>query len=482
MKNLIFIVLFLFTATTVIGSDQVEIKIPRYNKKINTFSGKYSDTQSFHIIFTRNLRKRNYESFFYLYDGKQVINFPILENHESYDVVSYHSKNGVINLILSYTSKERDYKRIVSYDTTSLSIKQSNPISHQDFLTSISEKEESVLIYKSDKSFRISHFIGSQEPQKKSLDISRIHVLYKFFNEQSVSVIKTDEFVANGSTNSIRIYKDKNILYFTRDSNKPLNTSIKNLSFNNMNSNITQLFSLNLNEDTINTRFFTIRSNNIIEFKKTISFVKDHKLYQLSLSKKNGVISIADIYDASKQKSYFLDTSIAKYINGNSSFSGIDDFLKNANKSKYIPTLTINKTMSNNLRIRLDYVDINYYYNNYWFHHWHMQQHQIFMQQNMQRLVPTGFGPFTENDTTFENATVLLEKRFFELIVDPNGVLLESDNTKLFYKQYNKKKYYKVLNENKKLKHISSCFLENDFRGFAYNKKTKRFIFENYKL
>ena len=470
-----------FSATEILNN---QITIPKHYKTENTFSGDLSKEDSFHLIFTKNKKTREYEVFTYLFDGKDIQKLNSFHHKESYSVVSFHHKDDILSLLLSFKIKKKPFLKKINYNLITKEKIEFESTSHEDFLTSIRQKDKSILVYKSDEFFKVINFIGKDSPVIKEIKIeNKDDQLNKFFKGKSVSSIKTDEFVANGSTNTVRLYFEDNTLFFTRDSDEPLNVNIAGISLNNKKTNVTQLLKLNLETDNLVPEILTFENANGEKFKKATSFFTKDKLFQLALSKKQGFINIADVNTGEVLNNISLDASISEFVKGNSEFVGIDKFLNNAGRNKHNATITANKTASDKIRIRLDYVDITYNYNyNWWWHHqqfmWHQQQHQMFIQNQIQRSIPTGFGPKQPNDFAFENAVIIKQKRFFELLLDANGNLLNEDLPETIYKEIDKKEYIDKLDDISDYSMESSCFLKDSFRFIAYSKRNKHFIIQ----
>lgn len=463
-----------------------EISIPDNFKVEDTFSGNLSDTNSFHLIFTKDKETKNYTIFSYLYDGENIKNLPGFTEEEPLSIVSFHQKNNILSLLLTYSIKKKPYLKTVHYNLVTNEKTASEAILHDDFVTSIRTIDESILIYKSVNSFKIKSYAGNSLPLTKELNLLDNLDVKKFFNQQSVTSIKTDEFVANGATNTVRLYYEDNSLFFTRDSDEPIDINVIGFSLNNKKANITQLLKFDLNSQILTPKFSSYENANGEKFKKATSFFSNNMLFQLALSKKEGFINIIDINSGNIMNNIVLNASMSKFVKGNPEFDSVEDFLNNAGKNKYNATITANKTTTDKIRVRLDYVDINYRYTYdwWWFHQqfmWQMQQHNMqIMQQNIQRNIPRGFGPYNDDDFIF--ATKKIEKRFFEIIIDINGNLVQEELPELLFKEIDKEIYIKNLEEIDKYKYESSCFLNNSFRFIAYDLTNRKFIIETKKL
>jgi len=460
------------------------IVLPKDNKILGTFSGDISDIDSFHLIFTKNKKSRNFEVFTYLFDGEKIDKLPGILSKQSYEVISFHKKNDFLSLLLNYTIKKKTFIKRIDFNLKTKQRTETEMGSHEGYLTSVRLKDKSILIYKTDEVFKVLNYIGNEAPLNKELALKENLDIKKFFKDNTVTSIKTNEFVANGATDLVRLYYDKNTLFFTKESDDPLNISVAGISLNNKKTNHTELLKLDLNTSKLFPKFLMFKNGKNEKFKKATSYFAKDKLFQLALSKKLGFIKISDVNTGKPLKTISLDNSISNYVKGSSGFQGIKKFLKNAGKNRYHATITANKTQSDKIIVRVDYVDITYSYNyNWWWLHQQMfLQQQQFHMQNVRRSLPSGFGPNALNDYAFETATFSKEKRFFELLIDPKGDLLKEGLYNPFYKEIDKKKYIEDLDDIRGIKFESSCFLKNSFRYIVYKKSMKGFVIKTDKL
>ncbi len=478
MKKIITLLIIFLCSQAILATEIInnQITLPKHYKTENTFSGDLSETSSFHLIFTKNKKTKKFEVFSYLFNGEKIDKLPSFINEKSYSVVSFHKKNNILSLLLSYKIKKESFVKRIDFNLSTKSKTEHQPFKNEDFLTSIRQKEKSILIYKDykeKKSFRIFEFIGNSKPVVKELKLKRRKdKVEAFFKDKSVSSVKTDEFVANGSTNDIRVYFENNTLFFTKDTEDPFQINVVGIDLNNKRTNVTQVLKFDLNKSNLTPKFVTFKNANEKKFKKATSFLSNNKLFQLALSKDTGLINIADINTSKSLNTITLDENLNSKAKGNPDFKDIRSFLKRAGKNRYKATITANKTKTDKIIVRVDYVDITYRYNyNWWWHHQQMFMHQ----QQIQMSVPTGFGPRQPNEDVY---TFSEKKRFFELLLDANGQLLNEDLPETFYKEINKKEYIDKLDDVKGYSMESSCFLKGSFRFIAYSKKSKVFTIQ----
>jgi len=446
------------------------IKLPDHFKVENTFSGDLPDNKSFHLIFAKNKNTKRFEIFSYLYDGDKVIEMGVIKNKHSYSLVSFHSNGNMLSLLLNYKIKKENFIRKIELNIESKEISESKAFGHKDFETSFRKVDRSILIYKSKTDLLIRQFKGSEEAQEKNINISIEGTSIKrYFKDQYISSINTDEFVDNGSTLKLKVYLIEDDLVFTKEDQKGNQTSVL-------------IFSLNNDNDPFRNSF---SNTNAIKFKKSTSYVFDNKLYQLAISKDKGTIKVWDIYTNRVLSEIALQESLGKYVKSKENFKGITDYLKQAAKKKYIPTIAVNKTIAGIGLVRIDYVDITYSYNyNWWWHHHQFmmwQQQQMHFQNNMMNSVPN-FGPSLSNNYILDLYKFESDDRYFELLIDGKGSIANNDNTETVYSDLNKEEYIDKLEDIDDFKYESSCFLKDSFRFIAYSKVRKGFVFQTNEL
>lgn len=433
-----------------------EIVIPKNFKTDRTFSGDLSDTDSFHLIFGKNRKTKSYTVLAYFFDGKETLELPSLTNEKPYNVLSYHYKNNILSLLLTYNvNKKKTFLKRINYNLKENILEESDVLDHTNIENVIRVKDRSILLYKEGEVLFVKEFIGNYPIIIKTLKVDKVSSFSDYFKDKYVAIIKNNEFVKNGSLSKLKLYYNNHSLIFTKDTDLFRNT---------------EFIKLNLSKDSLSIEKKTFDNETEGNFQKMASFFSDDKLYQFIQTKEKSFINFFDTNTGQKLSTFFLDESLNGYVKNNSNFQGISNFLKHSKKTNYIVTITANKTINNKIRIRLDYVDIDYSYQNNFLQF--NQMNQGVMRQNL----PTGFGPKINDDFVFNNAVVEKEKRFFELIIDKKGTLLNEKLPETIYKEIDKKKEVDHLKGISHFKYQSSCFLKNSFRYMAYDKSTKSFI------
>jgi len=446
------------------------IKLPKHFKVESTFSGDLPDNKSFHLIFTKNTNTKNFEVFSYIYDGVKSEKLNTFVSEKPYGIVSFHYDNDIISLVLSYKIKKDYFVKRIGINTVTKAIEETEALPHDDLLTSIRNKKSSTLIYKTKEEFIIRQFFGNLPLKKYKLEIKdKEHEIKKFFKDNNVSSINTNEFVSNGATSKVRVYSIGDKLIFTKE---------------NDSDNKTETLEVLFDKDNLKTSFKTFINTGEKKYKRNTSFIMDNRLYHLGVSKEEGSIKIWDISSKKTLNEISINDALISKSTTSKDFEGFEIFLKQASRKKHNPTITVNKTENNNFLLRVDYVDVlySYHYNWWWHHHMMMQMHQQMHMQNMMNSAPS-FGPAFSDDYIFENYTLREENHHFELLIDESGNMLPKDKrTDTIYKEIDKEEYIDTLDDVKGIKHESSCFLEDSFRYIAYSKSFDGFVFKTNKL
>ncbi|CAL2088402.1 hypothetical protein [Tenacibaculum sp. 190524A05c] len=471
IKNF-FVLVLTFLSTALIANENLTetIKLEKHYKVENTFSGDLYENTSFHFIFAKNKKTKEKEILGYLYNGAQVEKLENISSKKELSIISFHSTTSHLTVLFSYKEKKNEFLKRVVYDLSTKKITENESSSNEDMEASFRTKNKSVLIFKNDDKLFFKSFTEDKKAKESSYTFKDDKDPIKiFFEDNHISTIKTDEFVANGSTSELKAYLENDKIIFTKEDEKQNKCSV---------------LALSLSEETIIPQpilNFTNTSPNK-KFKKTVSYYSNGKLFLVSLSKKMGGLKIFDIAKNQELNSIAFDQNLVSQLKTSTAFDGIEKFLKNAGKNKYNPTVTVNKTTSDKLVIRMDYVDVNYGYKyNWWWHHqqFFMWQQQFYMQQ-MQMNMPSGFGP-SQPEYFFPSITKD-EKHYFELLIDLNGKLLNEELPRTMYNEVDKKQFVDTLEKIKSIKHESSCFLKDSFRYIGYSKKLKSFIFQTNKI
>ena len=205
------------------------------------------------------------------------------------------------------------------------------------------------------------------------------------------------------------------------------------------------------------------------------NYFYDDKLVFLSVGKQDLSLKTFDTKNSKEIRQLSIMNDLRKILPENA----VADYVKTALKSSIKSTVTVNKTKSGKLALRLDNVEeAEYHYHYNWFmHHWMFQQQMMMQQQMMQHQMmqrqmsaPRGFGPLPDNYLPFVKEKKLPALAFV-LDVDFNVAQADSDTT--VYPNIDKDKYLDIYKDNKTMKNLTSDFTDTDMRYISFNPKTK---------
>lgn len=436
------------------------ISLSRNYKVENTFSGDTANDESFHLIIAKNSKTKQCEIIPISNTNGELNQLKSVSFDKMPSVLSYHNNGDGLTLIVSSKGKKEDEFTIVDINLSTGESVKSDPISDKNFKTVIRKKHSNLLVFSDKTSIKILNIKDSKSTSEIAGESTEsTEDFLKDLNKNSLSAVNTNEYVSNGSINTFRAYAEENSVFITKEDTKDNQTVVLNLPLDGA-----SLFNL---ESTV------YKSKSIEDAKKSTSYVQNGQLFQMSMSKTEGDLSIFNLQDNLETN---LDLNAVKISKKSKDFESITEFLKQATRSKNEPTVTINETTSGDVSVRVDYVnkkEYNYNYNWWWHHNWAFQHHMMMMQQQIQiQQQMRSFGPNSFYEVPFFAKD---DKHHFEIVLNPSNTVIENGELETIYQEIDKKKYIKELDDNTKVKHTSTVFINNQLRYFGYNKKTKKY-------
>lgn len=445
-----------------------KVKLDKKYKVQGTFSGNTSGENSFHLILAKNKEDKTFEVLPYSYEGESLNAIAPVVFDEEVHIVSFHNNDDVLTLITQKKIKRDTFLNIVDVNLSTGEHEVSAPIDAEHFKTVLRTKDQNYLVFAKFNQLIIKEVISAADIKETEL-LSNLENedFLKRLSEQGIDALNQEGFTTNGSIKDYRLYKNDDQIIITKDSNK---------------SHKTRVLKINLDEkEEANGAITTYESKDGMEkVKKETSYFLDNKIYQLKVSKKDAVINI---FNLDNEKSENINLSSSRMMEVVSNKESLSNFSKQATKSKNQPTITVNPTTSNALKVRLDYVNVNEYsyQNNWWWHHqWMMQNmmwQQQMMQQQMMRNVQNSLPRFGPNppEVFIPVKASASSNSYVEFAIDPRNQLLDAKDLIPIHKDIDKKKYIDKLEAKTYLKTASTVFTDNAFRYFAYNKNFKSF-------
>jgi len=438
-----------------------EIKLESYHKTKTTFSGELNDLNSLHLIIAKNTQTKGFDIIpsIFNFKGQNIKQYNAISFNKQPSIVSFHSNNNIISLITSIKVDKEDFIRVIDMNIGSGEIKTSKDISKEDLKTSIRRKNKTILIYSFKEKIELIDIENSNSI--KSINVTPsvgAKSVFESIFKTSLDVIRYDEFIKHGSIRKNRLYaKDTEIIITTEYVDK----------------NETKVVKIPLNKESdIEVDAIKFKNDEKELTKKSTSFVINNKLYQFKTNKNIGEILVFNLDNGEESEIQFSESNI---YNKSKKLKNLESFFKIASKTNYEPTITLNRTKSNNYLMRLDYVFASTYNYIDW-HHFHWQQNQFFNQPQI--TVPSRFGgPSVEfyDKLAFNENQIIPKKYYFNILIDSNDTILNNVQDELVYKNIDKQKYKDIINNSFNYKYSSYIFLKNQFRYFVYHKDSKSF-------
>ncbi len=424
-----------------------EIKLGENYKIITTFSGKLGDKESFHIVIAKNRDTKKYEAIPISFFNNTLKKLESISFNKQPIINSYHSNNNLISMAVSLGSVRPIRKSIVDLNIITGAYKVTSIPKESVLKASIRNLNKTLLITKHFNILKVYKVVNSQDISSASFRREKQNRhFFKGASSSSFAPIDRDEFVANGSTNSFKVYSDDtDMLHITKDDFSNKFTSILSV---NMPAKDSVELSVNSKEFSYD-KFSTVR--------EASSYFFEDNLYQFICDRKSSFININNLKTGKLISIVLSDEKIHSHADG---FEDLSDFLKYAVKSEYKSTITVNKSSNgDNLIIRCDYVNpITYNYHRDWF--WWQFQQPILDHQQMINNSIRSFGPSnTYGDICFlEDA----KKHYFEIVLDKDFNLVNKGVSVAYkYKEIDKEKHIKDIKEEKAFEHLSSVFLKD---------------------
>ena len=471
MKKLLLVLTFFIFQIT-FSASIFTYKLNRNEKLEGDYSVSINKNKSCHFLFIKNSTTKKFVIKSFLMNENQKVtsledlildeepNF--LTNHLNKDnltVTSYDEKKKTLTIIdFDLKSGKNSSKTITSFSKPDLYFIQKDKSVLVNFTKNKNDVE--VRFIADANSVKEQHFTIPNELLKE----------FKSFKSTSspIEAINQNEFVKNGSINDFRGYLGNKNLYFTDSSS---NSELKYLNFN---------FQSNTVENKTITYGFDKKSKN------NNSFIYDNKLFVTSVLSDDAIIKSFDLSTGNETKRLSVTSDLSSVLDA----KAVQDFNSQAKSSSLAATITVNKTVDNNYKVRLDRVNkanYNYNYNWFWQHQFMMMQMQQMQLQQMQQIRNVGggrvggFGPsYSENSLYYVGKDK--ENYFLEFVINTNFEPLKEATLETEFKNYDVDKVIKEFEDNKSIKKFSPAFLPNEMRYVYQDSKTKTIVIDFRKL
>jgi hypothetical protein len=467
MKKILLLVLFISVQLSY-ATELFSYKLNENEKLEGNFSIVVNLKETCHFLFIKNTELKKYIVRPYFLSSERKIkqlddvvldvepNF--LTNHTNGDVVT----------VSSYDEKKK-MLTVIDFNTTT---GKSNFENLNDFKPDLyfNEDNKSIIVNLGKNDVYVQVITNTKSTQKKVFNIPEsILKDYKDIKNATFPIegINQSEFVKNGSISKFRAYVSDTNLYFT---------STKNDSQ-------TGVIQFNLNSNSIKSEVIDYNFNNAYMSRNT--FISNDNLFVVSSSENDVVIKSFHLDDNKENAKLSVMSDLNEIIDK----TAIQDFFSQSKLSSLITTITLNKTIDNLYKVRIDRVNknlYNYNYNWWWQHEFMMMQMQMMQMQQIRAAGmgrPGGFGPkfiFDENLLVYSSR----EKEYnsIEFVVDSNFIPQKNNTSETIFKNFNVDKLIKEFEDNSSIKKFAPAFLSNEMRYIYQDSKTKEIILDYKKI
>lgn len=459
MKPITLLILF-FASQMALAGEIFSYTLSKSEKIEGTYTAHLSNNGTMHFAIIKNSESKDFlMTPFYVDAARKVKRLEAFASKEMFTILSYHESNGVVSVV-NYDGDNK-LVQFIDYDLVTGKVKSSAKemkeapnnvfrLTDRTLLVSFNKKKNTVDL---DLVTDSGHITSSQITISKDKE-----KLFRSLIDETPDAINQQEFVEKGSILSRKGYFiDNNLVYTMAKGREQL-----------------QVFRFDLTEQTDFTHSI-IETGFTKESKDVSNYFYDDKLVFLSVGKQDLSLKTFDTKNSKEIRQLSIMNDLRKILPENA----VADYVKTALKSSIKSTVTVNKTKSGKLALRLDNVEeAEYHYHYNWFmHHWMFQQQMMMQQQMMQHQMmqrqmsaPRGFGPLPDNYLPFVKEKKLPALAFV-LDVDFNVAQADSDTT--VYPNIDKDKYLDIYKDNKTMKNLTCDFTDTDMRYISFNPKTK---------
>ncbi len=445
--------------------EEFSYSLPEFYKLKNTVSVKVAGQRSLHMAIAKNKNSNKYDVVPFLMNREGKVNeLSILSFEDEPELVSFHINDDQLTLI-----NFQDNQLIIDdLNLDGLSTKR-KLVTDVEKPKNIITQDHETLLMKADRKenkLSITRISNSENINELNLEIpAELEDKFDQMFESNPQIIKTEEFVKNGSiANFQAYYSDNKINLVFNEEEDDQNISLLSVSLEGEN----------------NFELKEFKTPEMEKLKNSNSFLKNKQLFVLNSSKEDIELNVFNTEKENLLKNLSLKKDLS-YLAENQ--EELEDFIRDSRRNKNKPTVTINETKNGNLAVRMDYVNRNNYnYYNLWWMHWHMQmQWQMQMQMQQQQMmnqVPTSFGP---NITSLEIDDLYTkeEDHSYTLVLDKELQLQQTiKNIETKYPDIEIEKYKERIDKmkkNLKIENTSVIFLDTTYR-LCYSDQKKNII------
>jgi hypothetical protein len=470
MKKIILLIVLTFIQSL----NAVELfsyKLNDNEKHVGNYSIVVNADTTCHFILLKNKDSKKYIIKPFLFTPeKKIIQLDDFISDDETIFMTNHTNNDIITLT-SYNEKNKSLLivdfNIVTKGNYSNIIKD---FKKPDLFFSNKDKAILVNLEKSKNDVFIEVVSNSKSTKERFFKIPEDLLKdYKEIKNARIPLesINQAEFVKNGSIKKYRAYTSNSNFYITN------NKTDSQISF----------FKFDLDKDDQVTKD-EIEYNFNAPYKYRNTYLTDDKLFVVSSSDNDVTAKSFSLITKKEIGKISALTDLIDIIGNND----ISDFIAESKLPSLITTITVNKTVNNFNKIRIDRVNKNTYsysynYNWWWFNDFLRVQMQFQMQlMNNVNMGARGFGPNNSYDNCLLTFRDDKKFKFFEFIVDDNFIVRKEVNVETEYPDFNLNKELKEFEDNINIKKFSPAFIKDEIRYIYEDSKEKKIIIDFKKL
>ncbi|TDP60135.1 hypothetical protein [Flavobacterium dankookense] len=466
MKKIIFILLFM----SVQLSSAVELfsyKLNENEKLEGNFSLVVNDKETCHFLFIKNTESKKYiVKSCILSSERKIKQLDDLVLEVEPNFYTSHT-NGDVLTVSSYDEK----KEMLTVIDFNMATGKSNFQNLNNFKPDLyfNQNNRSILVNLGKNDVYVQVITNTKSTEKKVFNIPE-SIIKDYKNIKNgrypIEGINQSEFVKNGSINKSRAYLGADNLYFTTSKD----------------DSQTGVLKFDLNTDVVKSQSIDYNFNSPYIDRNT--FIFDEKLYVSSLSANDVVIKSFNLLNNSENGKLSVMNDLSNIVDN----TVVQDYFSQTKLANLKTTITVNKTIDNLYKIRIDRVNkFAYMYNyNWWWQHQFMRMQMQMMQMNQIRSLsmPGGFGPSAAD---FDDDLIMIsskakEYNYFEFVVDANFIPQKNSTSETKYKNFEIDELIKEFENNSSIKKFAPAFLKDEMRYIYQNNKTKEIIIDFKKI
>ena len=463
-KTLLITFTFSFLAFNGLCQD-LNYQMAKGQKVIGSFSGEFDGKQSIHLLIYQNKSSKVYTTVpFFIAENEEKTQLPELSFEEKPKVVSYHYLEEEKKVILLISHEFNKINRLSIFDLTlgSKTYTKKSIDGWKSADLNIRVADKTLLARKAENVLQITTVKNSKELDTLVFAMRPTKSFKKIF-DMYPQLVNTREYVELGSSKNAKAYYQNGKIV--------LDAMIKD-SY--------ETFVINV-KDTAATQFIEIKNSLIESAKETNSYVFGDNLFLFLHLVEDIALQVYDLNSGSLQ----YEGNLLKDFFEEAQKENIENLIKKSGRKRYRLMGTVNRSVEDQLVVRLDYVDMNVYNYHYdwWFHHWFFQQQMWQQQQMMQSISVPNFGPNSAEEEILLDFTKDEEQQTqVEFVLSMSFEHLPSASKETKYRQTDKNFYIDSFKNNRNIDHTTMSFTEKSVRYIYYAKLGKLFYIKSQPL